>query len=310
MFTFDSVDLLTFHSAYFDGGIEVEPVLGDNSRYDLNGDGFTGGTHEMKFDLNRWASVQFGQSYYGSASNYAVAALGLGNPALFAEESVTDAEIVCYYVFTDLFTGDIHAHSAPIIDLCGITSLALPPLYLRRPIDEEFSLPRVQGPIEWSVSEGSLPDGLALISSDSTATIAGTPTALGPFHFTITARDAATGGEHRREYYSPVHPGYEAWVGEVSETNDADGGEANALLAADGLPSCTQGPESCHVSRVENYRLHLKQRDGEPPVSLGPDGRAGAWLDMYVYDNFMDRDGDGTDLSCRRKTSIHAFDLT
>lgn len=47
-------------------------------------------------------------------------------------------------------------------------------------------------PVEWSISGGALPAGVSLSPSSGSATISGTPSATGPFEFTLQATDSSS----------------------------------------------------------------------------------------------------------------------
>ncbi len=66
----------------------------DYSRYDLNGDGYTGGTETEQFDLDL-------DVVYGTADQ-TIGGLSID----FDENAVTDQEILCYYAYSLLYTGD------------------------------------------------------------------------------------------------------------------------------------------------------------------------------------------------------------
>lgn len=90
----------------------------DYSRYDLNGDGKTGATKpenswdERSFDLDADGKLKKPISY--SIEGVSVS---------FDEENVTDAEILCYYAYSPLYTGDPFERTVlmiPILDQCGV----------------------------------------------------------------------------------------------------------------------------------------------------------------------------------------------
>src|SRR6185295_8010214 len=65
--SFDQDDLFSFVSVYVDNatGEEFEPTEPSYSRFDLNGDGYTGGSRTARFDLDRTdGSTQFGAARY------------------------------------------------------------------------------------------------------------------------------------------------------------------------------------------------------------------------------------------------------
>ncbi|HEU4618918.1 MAG TPA: S8 family serine peptidase, partial [Gammaproteobacteria bacterium] len=109
---FDEADVADFLAHLFakdaDGnflldanGDPLEPSAPDYGRYDLNGDGFTGGSRHARFDLDRVGSTQFGAAQYS-----AIAQDIDGDVAGFDESALTDVDILCYYAFSDLYEGD------------------------------------------------------------------------------------------------------------------------------------------------------------------------------------------------------------
>jgi Tol biopolymer transport system component len=78
---------------------EFEEAEGDidYSRFDLNGDGRTGGTKTAKFDLDIDSPPKYDEKVTQD--------LG-GITATFNENKLTDMQILCYYAYSDLFTGE------------------------------------------------------------------------------------------------------------------------------------------------------------------------------------------------------------
>ena len=112
---FDENDLTVFLSNLQDSfGNAVEPNNPDYSRFDLNGDGFTGGGRTEKFDLDRVGSVQYGTTNYSAD----VTQLIEGKTIHFNETAVNDLEILCYYAYSDLYTGDA-AQRTRLMSGCG-----------------------------------------------------------------------------------------------------------------------------------------------------------------------------------------------
>src|SRR5439155_18314724 len=68
----------------------------DWSRFDLNGDGFTGGLHVTEFDLDRTGSQRAGPTVLGTVDL-------LGAP--YDETFATDQDVLCYYAYSPLYTG-------------------------------------------------------------------------------------------------------------------------------------------------------------------------------------------------------------
>lgn len=78
----------------------------DYSRYDLNGNGQTGGSTTGRFDLNQ--DVDFGT----------VTRTIDGKSHDFDESDLTDREILCYYAYSDLYAGDANKRSE-LLPSCG-----------------------------------------------------------------------------------------------------------------------------------------------------------------------------------------------
>ena len=101
---FDETDLTAFVLRYF-GSMEatemIQPTDKEYDRYDLSGDGWVGAHYSNTFDLDRSGSQQ-----YGSANISTASAVIHGKNFKFDEENVTDMDIVCYYGYSDLYTGD------------------------------------------------------------------------------------------------------------------------------------------------------------------------------------------------------------
>ena len=97
---FDDVDLETYIT-FFRQYESERAVAGDNfmidhSRFDLNGDGLTGGDGEGRFDLDATWPTAFTE----------ISAPTETTPILVDETRLTDREILCYYAYSDLYAGD------------------------------------------------------------------------------------------------------------------------------------------------------------------------------------------------------------
>jgi len=92
---FDDHDIAVFVAAL---DVPVSSLIGagNDSVFDLNGDGEIGGTGTAPFDLdvNVPPVLSNVEGFYGN------------EPVPFDETAVTDVEILCYYSLTNLFTGD------------------------------------------------------------------------------------------------------------------------------------------------------------------------------------------------------------
>lgn len=114
---FDESDIATFLAHFLDGqGNPVEPATADYSRFDLNGDGFTGGSRTESFDLDRIGSTQFGATKYSSAVSQQIE----GQAISFDANALTDMEILCYYAYSALYTGDTAARAQLVGGCAGV----------------------------------------------------------------------------------------------------------------------------------------------------------------------------------------------
>lgn len=106
---FDQNDLIGFLNVLYNSstGDALAPAMPDYSRHDLNGDGFTGGPGRGRFDLDvnhppTWTSVS---------------APGISKP--FDELELTDIDILCYYAYSDLYSGLTNTRDLLLRDRCG-----------------------------------------------------------------------------------------------------------------------------------------------------------------------------------------------
>ena len=120
---FDENDLTIFLSHLQDSfGNAVEPTTRDYSRFDLNGDGFTGGGRTEKFDLDRVGSVQYGITNYSADVSQEIEQKTIH----FNETAVNDLEILCYYAYSSLYTGDV-AERAHLMGGCAGATVKISP---------------------------------------------------------------------------------------------------------------------------------------------------------------------------------------
>lgn len=75
----------------------------DYGRYDLNGDGYTGGVGGARFDLD--ADDVVTSNPYSTVTNIELLD-ALDVAVLFDEKAVTDMQVLCYYAYSDLYVGD------------------------------------------------------------------------------------------------------------------------------------------------------------------------------------------------------------
>lgn len=113
---FNELDVSEYVFSYTDGatGKPLEPLDPDYGRYDLNGDGYSGGTRTAKFDLDRVGSTQFGKADYNTVQQLIGA-----EQVTFKETAVTDIQVLCYYANSSMYTGDTGARDQLLAGKCN-----------------------------------------------------------------------------------------------------------------------------------------------------------------------------------------------
>ena len=114
---FDESDIDEFLKHFFFDAIGnpvLEPPEADFGRYDLNGDGFTGGSHTERFDLDRLGSTRFGPTLYGTVTQAVE-----GTPVQFDENALSDLDVLCYSAYSDLYQGDANFRRQLLSQLPG-----------------------------------------------------------------------------------------------------------------------------------------------------------------------------------------------
>lgn len=111
---FTEADLSLYLEAFRPGGMRIEPSVRDDSRHDLNGDGYTGGSREAALDLDPAGSPRFGRPQLTSVTTEV-----LGLEVTYAESGVTDGEALCYYASSPLYSGDTAQRYALLFDFCA-----------------------------------------------------------------------------------------------------------------------------------------------------------------------------------------------
>jgi len=100
---FDHNDIEEFLEIYLD---TLKARLLDYSRYDLNGDGITGGSYTDRFDLTmdgQYSEVQ--KTIEGTLIT-------------FDENNLTDLEILCYYAYSNIYRGDPYKRNELLKNVC------------------------------------------------------------------------------------------------------------------------------------------------------------------------------------------------
>lgn len=114
---FSETDVAAFVAAYDapDADLDV------HGRHDLNGDGRTGGTTTARFDLNR-------DGLYGPVT------FTIGDADVtYDQGALTDIEILCYYAYSPVFTGDVEVRDEVLEGRCAPSDAT--PVTLAVPVD-------------------------------------------------------------------------------------------------------------------------------------------------------------------------------
>ena len=100
---FDELDLQRFAEAYGlnDPNTPTIPESRDYSRFDLNGDGATGGIPTAAFDLDRGAILTGLAPLINTVDRQIE-----GYPVTFNEAALSDIQILCYYAYSTLYAND------------------------------------------------------------------------------------------------------------------------------------------------------------------------------------------------------------
>lgn len=119
---FDESDLGEFMFHIAPDGVVGDPPQADFDRWDLNGDGFTGGSRPQAFDLDRIGSTQFGAARYSSVEEVIE-----NQPVTFDETELTDLEILCYYAYSPMYTGDGEQRGRLLDGKCAEVTVTVEP---------------------------------------------------------------------------------------------------------------------------------------------------------------------------------------
>lgn len=112
---FDATDVRRFLETLLRTPLPDEATYG---RHDLNGDGHEGGLRRSRFDLDRVGSTRFG------AADYATLQVLIDEtPVEMDERALTDLQILCYYAYSGLYSGDTGERS----QLLGVPCTGLSP---------------------------------------------------------------------------------------------------------------------------------------------------------------------------------------
>jgi subtilase family protein/IPT/TIG domain-containing protein len=150
---FDEADITAFVAHLLDAnGDPVSPTTRDYSRYDLNGDGFTGGSGVDAFDLDRVGSDQYGAASYSPDVTQTIQ----GATIDYNETTLTDLEILCYYAYSSLYGGSPDVRDEVLRGHC-VLSIDPTSVTLQRGAQQQFTAHTPNnGAVTWSASGGTI----------------------------------------------------------------------------------------------------------------------------------------------------------
>ena len=136
----------------------LEPTVRDWSRFDLNGDGYTGGFDTAPFDLDRSNSTRAGQTGLAGAT-----ATIEGSPASFNEDEVADADVLCFYAYSPLYAGSPTRRTAALKKLCPTSKIAFES---RRDGNAEIYVMNADGSAQTRLTDDPATDAVPALSPD------------------------------------------------------------------------------------------------------------------------------------------------
>jgi len=152
---FDEADIDAFAAHFFDAtGAPLSPTTRDFSRFDLNGDGFTGGTGTDFFDLDRIGAgaAQYVAPVYDTDITQTIE----GVTVHYNERGVTDVEVLCYYAYSSLFGGIPDVRDDVLRGRCFL-SIDPTSVTLQRGAQQQFTAHTPNnGAVTWSASGGAI----------------------------------------------------------------------------------------------------------------------------------------------------------
>ncbi len=217
---FTEYDLTAFTSAFEAFGGAISP---DWSVYDLNGDGWTGGSGESRMDLD-----------INNLPGFSTVTRDInGEEVTFDETRITDEEVLCYYAWSDLYTGDATQRASLLdcgggdglfVQVTGMPERASPGETALVTVTAGFNLPGGGVSHEAGIHISFNSDGLEVVPSD------GLTNASGVFLATVTFGDS----RNRMELGTWAESAIEASYAEVSALrhNEVELVERNVYILA------------------------------------------------------------------------------
>lgn len=257
---FDEQDLAEFLEHLFvstDTDITHQPApatTADFSRWDLNGDGFTtAGSRRERFDLDRLGSTQFGTTLYSTISQTIE-----GQEVRFDETALTDLEILCYYAYSPLYTGNTDIRKTLLDGRCGLT-IQPASATLNPGQQQQFTANTPTGdPVTWTVTgAGNSISNSGLLTAGSTAgsfTVQAIDSANSSLTatatVTISASDACAAGLKNVNKYLQV--GVFDRVGGDVKSTATELTQSNSFMSTDSNELGTAGYFSADVKITDN----------------------------------------------------------
>jgi len=278
---FDDHDLRLFLDQ-FDAHAPRRGVDPDHSRYDLNGDGYTGAVGFEPFDLDVNETPIF------STVSQDIE----GRPTSFDETSLDDRQILCYYAYSSLYTGDEDLRRQYFADDHG-----QPQQYLVGALEWEYvAYDGFASPLR--VRAGYLSEaGTDRGDGEEPDWTAGIDVVIG-----VTGGAATvTSGETDADGWFDTTITPDSGVDELSITVDLDDGLGRTTVLEAGAEVIPAGIVVLHGDIHHNVEQASRIRS--------PSGAQGAWLyDVTDGDGVDLADGASDELSFSRESS-GSFDL-
>ena len=270
---FDQGDVAAFLAVYLDGsGAPVEPTTRDYSRFDLNGDGFTGGSTTEQFDLDRVGSTQYGAARYDRSVSQQIE----GSLISFDETQVTDLQILCYYAYSALYQGDTAARKNLLEGHCGSTVGFPGTERISTAIQALDAAGNQVVPTQFASSDSTeTPIAPPSVGLHATGTYTQTPGTFNPVHFDVSGSSTASSVD---TLIAPVGTFNGTVSCAASAPNTQDG-----VSAMPSLSSSTVGNLFINLpaSRTIKFQVNASLARGE---KIGSESRISGFIEVEYVD--------------------------
>jgi hypothetical protein len=270
---FDEGDVAAFLGIFLDSsGAHVEPTTQDYSRFDLNGDGFTGGSRTEQFDLDRVGSTQYGATRYDTSVSQQIE----GSLVPFDETKLTDLQILCYYAYSPLYQGDTTARKNLLEGHCGST-LGFPGTErISTAIQALDAVGNQVVPTQFASSDSTeTPIAPPSVGLHATGTYTQTPGTFNPVHFDVSGSSTASSID---SLIAPVGTFNGTVSCAASGPNTQDG-----VTAMPSLSSSTAGNLfiSLPASRTIKFQVNASLNRGD---KIGSESRISGFIEVEYVD--------------------------